>query len=256
MKVSLVMTYIGQPTTLERCLKSLESQTRRLDETIIVDGNKERLNENDSMNLGIKRSHGSVIMTTNADCYVPHDWVERHLEWHRRGFDLVSGLRINIRRIASSWNPIHDGRPRFAQGPNLGYSLSNASFNRRVIEAMDPITTRSGRVWDSAMSIIAVRSGYRLVIDPQIIVRHDHEFHNPIESFLKARRLYRWNKEAVREWGRSGTAPSAPEAIRELTLMNGVKAWKMYPECRASPLPSFLLNRILFRSGQLLGFAL
>lgn len=249
------MTYVGNPpSTFEQCLRSIKGQTAPPDEIIVVDGNKEGSSESDSMRIGIEKSSGEILFFTNVDCYVPSDWIERHLKWHQRGFDLVSGNRRNINPLSSSWNAFHEGRPQFWQGPGLGWTGSNGSIKRRVVETIGFAPTEP-RGWDVWLSIAAVKAGFRMVIDPAIEVLHDHEFPTLAASISRARWSSLQASRIASKVGKDGLDPVLRNTLCELLPVNAVKVWKRYPECKqANSLLRFILNRALFRFGQLTGY--
>jgi glycosyltransferase involved in cell wall biosynthesis len=181
---SLVATFKGpKPKTFSKCIELLKNQTIPLDQIIIVDGNLEGRTESESMQIGVKRAGGNVLFFTNLDCYVPNDWVERHLEWHDR-FDLVSGLRINTGEYLSAWTAWHDSRPRMFQEPQLGITGSNISVKRSVLEKVGELKTP--RIWDVELGIKAEEKGIRWIIDPNIVVLHAENFLSRRQSFRKA----------------------------------------------------------------------
>lgn len=249
-KTSVVMTYIGRPKTLAYCLDNLDHQA---DEVILIDGNKEGKSESDSVRIGLEKATGDVILFTNVDCYVPPDWVQRHLVWHKLGFDLVSGNRVNINPISSSWNAYHQGKVQFVQGPGLGYTGSNASISRMALTKTG-FTPPGPRGWDAWLGSEAVRQHLRMVIDPGITVKHDHEFRNTAHSMLYGRWSAAQSSATVKATAKAGIDPHFRSTIAELVCINSVKVWKQYPESRQVSLPKFVFNRVLFKAGQLIGY--
>lgn len=95
--VSVVVPSYNEEAGIERCLASLADQTlpRREYEVIIVDGNSaDRTRElaapyadavfvqtspkvGGARNDGVLAAHAQLIATTDADCVLPRDWVER-----------------------------------------------------------------------------------------------------------------------------------------------------------------------------------
>ncbi len=85
---------------------------------------------------GIARSEGEIILTTDADCLVPPDWIERMAEpFVKPTVHVVSGLvtflegnlfaRMQTVEFASlvgfGFASIHAGRPTMANGANFAY---------------------------------------------------------------------------------------------------------------------------------------
>ena len=95
--ISVVVPTYNEEQNIERCLQSLADQTvpRETYEIIVVDGNsKDRTRElaepladrvfvqtskrvGGARNDGAMASAGDIIATTDADCILPRDWVER-----------------------------------------------------------------------------------------------------------------------------------------------------------------------------------
>jgi len=95
--ISVVVPTYNEEQNIERCLESLADQTvpRETYEVIVVDGNsKDRTRElaepladsvfiqkskrvGGARNDGVMAASGEVVATTDADCILPRDWVER-----------------------------------------------------------------------------------------------------------------------------------------------------------------------------------
>lgn len=95
--ISVVVPTYNEEQNIERCLRSLADQTvpRETYEVIVVDGNsKDRTRElaepladsvfiqkskrvGGARNDGAMAAGGDIIATTDADCILPRDWVER-----------------------------------------------------------------------------------------------------------------------------------------------------------------------------------
>jgi glycosyltransferase involved in cell wall biosynthesis len=95
--ISVVVPTYNEEQNIERCLRSLNDQTvpRNTYEIIVVDGNsKDRTRElaapladkvfiqtskrvGGARNDGAMAARGDIIATTDADCILPRDWVER-----------------------------------------------------------------------------------------------------------------------------------------------------------------------------------
>ena len=95
--ISVVVPTYNEEQNIERCLRSLADQTVPRDsyEIIVVDGNsKDRTRElaepladkvfiqtskrvGGARNDGAMAASGDIVATTDADCILPQDWVER-----------------------------------------------------------------------------------------------------------------------------------------------------------------------------------
>ncbi len=97
--ISIIIPSYNEEESIERCLQSLSNQTipRYEYEIIVVDGNSvDRTREiadkyadlvfiqesklvGGARNDGFKRARGNIVATTDADCIIPKEWVERVL---------------------------------------------------------------------------------------------------------------------------------------------------------------------------------
>lgn len=249
MGISVILTYKGAwPKTLKKCMECINNQTVKADEVILIDGNYVGKNETDSISIGIRESKGNTIFFTNVDCYVPPNWIEKHLEWHNRGYRMVSGLRIDVDRIGSSRNPLTNGSPLFEQRPNIGVSGSNLSLDRSILSEICWPKLRT--YWDMEISLQVPR----FVIDTSVVVIHDHPYKNLKDSYYKA---FRYSVAAIRmirivREGLSFNGIRVPlqPLFLEVIQVNPVKVYKMYGY---GSLPRFLFNRLIFRLGQVVG---
>lgn len=96
MKVSLIATVFNEADSIEEFLKSIKAQTKKPDETIIVDGGstdgtqdilkkypdiklivKNGANIPEGRNLAIKNASGEIIVVTDAGCVLKEDWLDK-----------------------------------------------------------------------------------------------------------------------------------------------------------------------------------
>lgn len=118
--ISVVVPTYNEEQNVERCLRSLADQTvpRKNYEIIVVDGNsKDRTRDlaetladqvfiqtskrvGGARNDGAMAASGDIIATTDADCIIPRDWVER-IERNFSAHDIV--------QLYGTVYPIEDG---------------------------------------------------------------------------------------------------------------------------------------------------
>lgn len=230
------------PLTFSQCIDHLNYQTKQLGEIIIINGNLEGRNETESMKIGVERAKGDILFFTNLDCYVPQNWVEKHLEWHSRGFDLVSGIRIQRDRIGASWNPsIY--QPRNFQTFGAGFTGSNASVKRSIIEKIG-WPKELPTAWDVELAFRA--KSYNMIIDPSIVVEHDHSILTRKDSFLKARK-YAFNSIYLMK-AYNGKVGIFPNDVMPSQLL---KMWKQ--NAWRQSFFGFCLNKFILCLGRFFG---
>lgn len=112
MKVSVVIPTLNEAKNIKSCLQSLNNQTHKPDEVIVVDASStdgtpeiaKKLgaqilqmpaplihwgNVGESRQVGSERAQGDIIVSTDADTVHPRDWIERILKKFERNSRLV-----------------------------------------------------------------------------------------------------------------------------------------------------------------------
>ncbi len=110
---------------------------------------------------GIEKAGGDIIFLTNADIVVPPDWIEKHLELHKKA-DCIGGwvrydVKANIRKT-------------------LALPAYNCSFKKKVIEKIGNLdgNLRSGSE-DVEFFLRAKSKGFEVVSDSSMPVLHYHD---------------------------------------------------------------------------------
>lgn len=210
--VSVVVPSYNEEAGIERCLASLTDQTlpRNEYEVIVVDGNsKDRTRElaapyadavfvqtspkvGGARNDGVLAASAPLIATTDADCVLPRDWVERvRDDLGRDGVVLVYGtvrpieatlknrLSLGLANLFSALG-YRTGRLYYTLGCNCAFRKD--AFVRagmyRTIDAGD----------DLEIARRMVREG-RLLFDPKLRVGFSMRRY---EQFGTLRSLYQW----------------------------------------------------------------
>lgn len=145
------------------CLQRLEAQTEPPAEILCSRGDGVATESEDIAAL-FRASRGRRIATTNADCYLPLDFIERMNGWLDSGFDMASGVRVpSFFRLPS--------RPHFSMSTGAGVTGSGLMFDRSLLGAAMPFRFPVG--WDVEL---ALRSKAKVVIDPSVRVVHDDRY--------------------------------------------------------------------------------
>lgn len=205
--VSVIIPALNSETTIEALLESLIALDYRRDrlEIIVVDGGStDRTKEiaqrypirvivetrrgiNVARNVGVRNSCGEILAFTDSDCVVPRDWVKKIVEAFsdsrigclggsvmRYEDDFLARYadesampvlrRFRRRELLSSVKPIF----RYPAGCNM-------AFRRDVLEKAGFFDERIRYGFDEDELVERVcRSGYLMLLDPNIIVWHKH----------------------------------------------------------------------------------
>jgi len=285
--VSVIVSHINSVRTIAKCLDRLLAQGYPNYRVLVVDGGsidgsidvakskespKLSLNivkgcsESEGQSLAASQTNSDVIMFTNSDIYVQADWIERHVAWLMKGYDLVGGKVFwGGDKFALTWNMPKPKGPRFRQEQGLGLGFSNCSIPRRIFERVGGLSNLKSQ-HDTEFAFRVVRSGGKMILDPEIEVYHDHPFKSLKGSF---NRSYGYGLNHVlvmrASYGRIVTGSGSPTMmpistlIREWTAIAGVET---YNEIKSKALragirvgmPEFLFIRLFSRElGQMLG---
>ena len=285
--VSVVVSYVNSVRTIGKCLDRLLAQDYPNYRVVAVDGGSvdgslevtraienPRLScsvvtgcsESEGQTFGVSLTDSEVIMFTNSDIYVPKDWISRHVAWLQRGYDLVGGKVFwGGDKFAFTWNMPKPKSPRFVQEQGLGLGFSNCSIRRAMLEGVGGLSDMKSQ-HDTEFAFRVVRSGGKMVLDPEIEVYHDHPFKSFKGSFTRSYG-YAVNHLLVMRavYGRIVTGSGSPtmlpigSLLREWTAIAGVAAYK---ENRSKALaagievslPEFLFIRLFStKLGQMVG---
>lgn len=191
--ISVVVPSFNEEARIERCLASLADQTLPRDEyeLIVVDGgSKDRTREiaaayadrvfvqsspkvGGARNDGILAAQSDLVATTDADCVLPHDWVERARDdLSREGVVMVYGTVAPVEATIKNRFSLDLANLASAIGYHTGwlyYTLGcNSAFRKeafvragmyRTIDAGDDLEiarrmVREGRVlFDSRLRV-------------------------------------------------------------------------------------------------------
>lgn len=220
--ISVVVPSYNEERGIGRCLASLADQTLPRDEyeVIVVDGNsadrtREIANEyadrvfvqtspkvGGARNDGVLAAAAPLVATTDADCVLPRDWVERvRDDLLREGVVMVYGTVAPIEDTLKNRLSLGLANLFSAVGYRLGFHYTlgcNSAFRRdaflragmyRTIDAGD----------DLEIARRMVREG-RILFDPRLRVGFSMRRY---EQFGTLRSLYQW-VYIVRKGGESG----------------------------------------------------
>lgn len=118
---------------------------------------------------GIENAIGNIIFLTNADCYVPSDWIKKIMRHYQNPEVIaVGGPRIDIN------NDVTEA---------LTLNAGNSSFRKKIMRKIGNIETNVIAGEDTEFFMRMKHNGYKVIEDRSIVVLHDHN--KPFKKKLK-----------------------------------------------------------------------
>jgi glycosyltransferase involved in cell wall biosynthesis len=186
--VSVIVPVYNGAATIEGCLRSLEAQTVREHEVIVVDDGSTddtasivertssrlvRLEENTgpaaARNAGIAAARSHVIAFTDADCVAAPDWLARALARLEAEPD-AAGVEGRTEPAGETSALTH--QMRNAEGGL--YMTCNMIYRRAALEQVGGFDERFRLAWleDSDVALGLLEAGGRIAWDPTVLVSH------------------------------------------------------------------------------------
>ena len=158
--LSIVIPSYNSRRWISRCLTSLQEQVQRDDvEVLVVDSSEEDLTDfvrrhypfvrtlyleqraypGTARTIGVQNARGSVIAFIDTDCKAGEGWVERIIQQHRDGKNVVGGPVAN----GTPWSLVGTAEyllefselvPAMPEGPVRFIPTCNLSFKKSVFE--------------------------------------------------------------------------------------------------------------------------
>lgn len=224
--VSVIIAAYHSAAFLPRCLASIESQTFRDFETILVNSSPdteaaaiaaafpsvcffqspERLFPHAARNVGVSRARGSLLVFTDADCEADPGWLAALVAVHDAGRDIIGGCIDSkaTRNVSSGihllkYSPYLRGKPA---GPIPIAATANLMASRTVWEVAGPF---DGSIFcgDAMFSWKAREAGFAPWYEPAAIVIDQDEHYRKgffTERFRRGREFGRVRADYER-WG-------------------------------------------------------
>jgi GT2 family glycosyltransferase len=206
--VSVIIPAYGSHGTIAACLESLERQSFRDFETIVIDSSPDarsaeivrarfswarvrhserRLLPHAARNVGVELAAGAIIAFTDPDCVARSDWLERLVAAHRSGHSAVGGA---ISTSGSWWQKaVHMTKfawwlPGGAPCVHRDMATANASYARSLWDSVGPFLAERF-AGDTELNWRVFEAGARVWFEPRAIVSHQH--HSGPSAFLRER---------------------------------------------------------------------
>ena len=212
--VSVIIPTYNRGSALEVCLSAVTALDDSDYEVIVVDdgstdGTEERvrtrfpgvrffrLEENQgpaaARNRGLREAAGGILAFTDDDCVPPRDWLRRHLAHHRDPkVGAVGGLQVPDAPSffdKVQWVHYAEEHGSLMRIESIeaweGLATSNLSVKREVFERIGSFDEAFLTGSDPEFVRRACRSGYVLIRDPRLTVRHLKR--NTLASYLGTR---------------------------------------------------------------------
>lgn len=206
--VSVIVAAYNSADFLARCLDSLNQQTFRDFETIVVNSSQEtrtaeimsaypearlcqspqRLFPHAARNVGVSRSRGRLLAFTDADCQADPDWLAELVAAHAAGHEIVGGCIDSRAEAAISraiyvlkYAPYQRGR---SGGPIRLAATGSLLVSRRLFEMVGGF---DGSIFcgDALLSWQASAAGFPPWFEPRAIVTDQDEHYR--RGFLAER---------------------------------------------------------------------
>ena len=276
--VSVIVSHLNSARTIRQCLLSISRQyyPGSRFEIVVVDAGStdgsiqivqdlkipnlkllivRGCTEPEGHNIGIRESTGEILMFTNSDVYVERDWVRRHLARLEEGYDLVGGRVFwGGDKFTFSWNMPKPNKPLHVQQVGMGLGFCNCSTRRKFIISMGGLLEISSQ-HDTEFAFRVTSAGKKMVLDPDIVVYHDHPLKSLKASFRRALG-YSYNHAVVMRsfYGRlvcgsgSSSMITPSYVLKELLSINGISAYfELYPEAAKRNIRINLVEFIVIR---------
>jgi GT2 family glycosyltransferase len=191
--------------------------------------------EAEGQQFGAGHRPADFIFFTNSDTYVPSDWIRRHVEWHEKGYDIVSGGVFQAGDLVNFVRNVRTtGKPR--KFPTNGATLGFVNFSvrsellRRAGGIRDLPSQHDAEFVDRALDV-----GASVIIDPGIEVIHDHPLGSLRNAFARSygysanhRNARRKSVDAQLRADLSGVAAWELGKTRVLSELSGIEPWRAY----------------------------
>lgn len=226
--------------------------------------------EAQGQSLGVQSSKGEMVMFTNSDIYVPRDWIRKHIDWQRKGYDLVGGAVFwGGDKFSLTWNQVLPEEACYSAQPGLGLGFSNCSMTRGFFTKVGGLRNLSSQ-HDAEFTLRAIQLGGKLVLDPKIEVYHDHPFKSFLGNFRRSFGYAINHVTVIRAiFGRIVAGSGKPiyipasSVVREVALVAGAQTYislltrskKWHTKVEVGPLEFIFIRVFSTKLGQLMGVA-
>lgn len=173
-------------------------------------------------NLGVKRARGDLLAFIDADCLAPPDWLRRLCAILEQGYDGAGGAiaNANAESLVSWASYICEFREFLPRGVTRGVrnlTLGNAAYRRTAFMAVGGFPFGYFPQEDQVFHHRFCRRGFRLRLDPQVVVAHFHRADRA--AFLRHQHhIGRANAQVVNWLGLPGAFLAEQPRLARVTL--------------------------------------
>ncbi|CAN5359060.1 glycosyltransferase family 2 protein [soil metagenome] len=206
MKVSLCITVFNEEKSIERLLESLEKQTRKADEIIIVDAGStdktieiikkysevkltisKRASISKGRNIAITKAKYEIIVMTDAGCICDKNWIKNITKpFDKKETDVVAGFynMAGNTNFQKALKPFLGIMPEKFDQNNFLPSTRSIAFRKKVWEKVNGFDKRFDKAGeDTDFNIKILKNNFKVVRVKNALV--DWEVPNNLISAMK-----------------------------------------------------------------------
>ena len=195
-QVSVIIASYNSGKTIKKTLRSLEMQTNRDFEIIVVDSSTdhtakkiqrdfpnvkvirffERKFPGDARNIGISKAKGRIIAFVDADCEANNDWIERIVNAHKSSYPAIGGAIANgTQGNHLSWAAYFCEYSQWMPGTSAQWmedvAAANMSYKKSIFDKYGGFIEGT-YCSDTEFHWRLAKDGIRIRFDPSLLVVH------------------------------------------------------------------------------------
>ncbi len=205
---SVIIIARNAEATLRGCIRSIEGQSHRPNEVIVVDNGSidSTVEIASSMgvyvvsepvrgrararNAGITAAQGGLIAFTDSDAVAHRDWLKNLVEYHGLGEEEVAGVAGNV--LASNPQKLIPRLIDLLVANTPHHATWNILYLKNVLKEVGGFDERLGNAEDVELAWRITRRGYKIGFEPKAVVYHSHP--EGLSSFIMQQMDYgRWS---------------------------------------------------------------
>jgi len=208
---SVIIPSYNSAQTIRACLNSvLGQQTTHAHEILVADSSSDetpniirshfptvrlihfpqKTDPGTARNAAVRQARGEILLFTDSDCIVAHDWLEQLVQAHRNsnGCRIVGGAVVNgnpetLASVAGYLVEFSEYMPSTPAGVVHSLPTCNISYRRKIFEVYGGYEGEYYPQEDYHFHWRLVRGGEQIYFDPAIQIRHFHR--STMQGYLR-----------------------------------------------------------------------